>query len=142
VARLVLVVDDEADLAATCSRLLRRHGYAVVCVGTIQEGVAALTPPPDLIVADLRLPDGDGLDVVRAACRLTVPPPVIVVTGHPSAANRTQAMQAGASAFLTKPFAVAAFVDLVQRLLPPVPHIPPPGAGSSPGDPNPAAPGS
>jgi DNA-binding response OmpR family regulator len=129
--RSVLVVDDEADLAATCARLLRRHGYVVVCAGSLAAGMAALTDRPDLVIADLRLPDGDGLDVVRAAQTLAAPPPVIVVTGHPSEVSRVLAMRAGAAAFLPKPFALVALVELVQRVLP-LSGFPPPRGGASP----------
>src|SRR5438094_6701431 len=66
--RAILVVDDEADLAATYERLLRRQGYRVVSAGTLQAGLRVIeTEPLRLVIADLRLPDGDGLDVVRAA---------------------------------------------------------------------------
>jgi DNA-binding response OmpR family regulator len=133
------VVDDEADLATTCARLLRRHGYSVVCAGTVEQGLAALADPPDLIIADLRLPDGDGLDVVRAARLLAPPPPIIVVTGHPSEASRAQATKAGAIAFLAKPFALALLVEMVQRVLP-VPRFPAPGTGASPDGNRPAPP--
>jgi two-component system repressor protein LuxO len=126
---LVLVVDDEADLVTTCARLLRRQGYSVTHAGTRAQAISALAVRPDLVVADLRLPDGDGLDVVRAARRLSSPPPVIVVTGYPSEATRRQAMEVGAAAFLAKPFSLAAFVELVQKLLAP---SPPPGPGPSP----------
>ena len=128
--RTVLVVDDEADLAATCARLLRRQGYTVVCASTREQAVSALAERPDLVVADVRLPDGDGLDVVLAARRLSNPPPVIVVTGYPSEASRREAMKVGAAAFLAKPFSLAAFVELVQKLLTSSP--PPPGPGASP----------
>jgi DNA-binding response OmpR family regulator len=62
----VLAVEDEADLVATYKRLLRRYGYRVVAAGSREAGLAALKDePPRLLIADLRLPDGDGLDVVR-----------------------------------------------------------------------------
>lgn len=114
----ILVVDDEADLLATYERLLRRQGYWVVATVTRRMALDALHwAHPALVVADLRLADGDGLDVVRAARALQVPPPVIVVTGFPSAESRQQALQAGASAYLSKPFPVATFAGLVQDLL-------------------------
>jgi DNA-binding response OmpR family regulator len=114
----ILIVDDEADLAATCARLLHRRGYDVVSAGSRQQGLASLaTGQHDLIVADLRLPDGAGLDVVRAARALPVPRPVIVITGFGSDRTRQEALTAGASAFLPKPFSLLEFADLVERLL-------------------------
>jgi DNA-binding response OmpR family regulator len=115
---LILIVDDEADLAATYERLLRRQGYRVRSVGSRRAGLAAIGDErPNLVIADLRLPDGDGLDVVRAARALPTPPPVLVATVLGSRASRQTALAAGASAFLAKPFATETFSSLVKELL-------------------------
>jgi CheY-like chemotaxis protein len=70
-----------------------------------------------LVVSDLRLPDGDGLDVVRAARAAPVPARAIVVTGFPSAESRQAAMAAGASAFVVKPFSASGLAQVVSRVL-------------------------
>ncbi len=114
----ILVVDDEADLAATYERLLRRQGYRVLSVGSCRAGILALeTEPVSLVITDLRLPDGDGLDVVRAAHALPAPPPVLVATVLTSRATRQAALAAGATAFLGKPFSTEVFSRLVGDLL-------------------------
>ena len=116
--RSILIVDDEADLAATCARLLRRRGYDVVAAASREKGLAALeSDPHDLVVADLRLPDGDGLDILRTARALSSSRPVIVITGFASDRTRQEAFAAGAAAFLSKPFSLVEFADLVERLL-------------------------
>jgi DNA-binding response OmpR family regulator len=113
--RRVLVVDDETDFLATYERLLRREGYDVVTVTSRAAGLAALAgEPPHLVISDLRLPDGDGLDVVRAAHGARDPLPVIVVTGYPSAENRRAALAAGATTFVAKPFAAAVLLAAVR----------------------------
>lgn len=114
----ILMVDDEADLAASCARLLRRRGYRVTSARSREEGLAALAGErPDLVVADLRLPDGDGLEIVRAARALALPRPVIVITGFASHRSRQEALAAGAAAFLSKPFSLVEFGDLIAKLL-------------------------
>jgi CheY-like chemotaxis protein len=114
----VLVVDDEADLAANYERILRRLGYRVVAVGTRGCGLAALAlEAPRLVVADLRLPDGDGLDIVRAARALPASPPVLVATVYGSSASRRAALAAGATAFLAKPFPIDTFSRVVNELM-------------------------
>jgi|KBSSwiStaDraftv2_1062776.scaffolds.fasta_scaffold434230_1 CheY-like chemotaxis protein len=119
-SRRVLVVEDEADLVATYERLLRRHGYRVVSAGSREAALAALKAElPDLLISDLRLPDGDGLDVVRAARALPTPTLVIVVSGVASSESRDAALAAGASAVLAKPFSTEAFTKLIQSVLPP-----------------------
>ncbi len=121
---VVLVVDDEADFLATYDRLLRRQGYRTVTAGSRQAALAALDGDPlALIIADLRLPDGDGLDVVRAARARLRPPPVIVVTGFASAQSRREALAAGATAYLTKPFSTSALTSLIRETLAQLPQL-------------------
>lgn len=114
--RQALVVDDEHDLAVTCSRLLSRTGWRVITVGSRDAALAALAAgsPLALAIVDRQLPDGDGLDVVRAV--RTLGTPVIVVSGYTSRANRRQALAGGASAFLGKPFSVDDFLAIVGEV--------------------------
>jgi DNA-binding response OmpR family regulator len=117
-AHRILVVDDEADLVATYRRLFGHQGYDVESAGTRAGGLALIdSAPPDLVIADLELPDGDGLDLVRAARTAPTPFRVIVVSGRPSSGAREEAMAAGASAFVAKPFSTGALGDLVRSLL-------------------------
>jgi two-component system response regulator PrrA len=118
VGKRVLVVDNEADFLATYERLLRRQGYEVMTATSRAAGLAAVAGERlDLVISDLRLPDGDGLDVVRAARGVPDPPPVIVVTGYPSDETRRAAAAAGATAFFAKPFAAAGLLAAVRSIL-------------------------
>jgi DNA-binding response OmpR family regulator len=113
--RRVLVVDDETDFLVTYERLLRREGYEVVTATSRATGLAALAGElPHLVISDLRLPDGDGLDVVRAARAARDPVPVIVITGYPSDETRRAALAAGATTFLAKPFAAAVLLAAIR----------------------------
>jgi DNA-binding response OmpR family regulator len=114
----ILVVDDESDMAKSYERILRRQGYQVVSVGSRTAGLRAMESQPfRLVIADLRLPDGDGLDLVRAARALPAPVPVIVATVLGSRESRQAAMAAGASAFIAKPFSNESFRSLVRQVL-------------------------
>jgi CheY-like chemotaxis protein len=114
----ILVVDDEADFVANYQRLLRRRGYRVVSAGSRSDGLVIVEREPlALVITDLRLPDGDGLELVRAARRLPTPTPSIVVTGFASEASRMASLAAGASGYLAKPFAAASFISLVEKML-------------------------
>ena len=111
----ILVVDGERDFLVTYERLLRRQGYRVVTTGSWMEGLRLVqAAPPRLVIADLRLPDGDGIELIRAARALDPPAPVIVVTAFASVASRDAARASGASAFLSKPFATSALLRLVH----------------------------
>jgi DNA-binding response OmpR family regulator len=115
----ILVVDDEADLVTTYERLLRRRGYRVVSAGSCRDGLVVVEREPlALVVTDLRLRDGDGLDIVRAARRTTPSPtPSLVVTGFASEASRAASLAAGASGYLAKPFTASALSALVESTL-------------------------
>jgi DNA-binding response OmpR family regulator len=112
----ILVVDDESDLAATCQRLLTRGGWSVVTAGTCAAAITALVaqPRPALAIVDHRLPDGDGLDVLRAARGAGTP--VIMVTGYGSSETRRHALQEGAAGFLPKPFSARDLLALVHTI--------------------------
>ena len=112
---VILVVDDEHDLAVTCGRLLTRAGWQVTTVGSRGAALAALTAgAPALAIVDRHLPDGDGLDVVRAARAQGTP--VIVMSGHTSTVNRDQTLEEGAAGFLGKPFSARDFLNLVRTV--------------------------
>lgn len=114
----ILVVDGEPDMAATYERLLRRAGHRVVLAATCAGGIQVLKGlPPRLVISDLRLPDGDGLDVIRAAGRLAAAPAVIAITAFASRAARQSALDAGARGFLAKPFAIDQLSSLVEHLI-------------------------
>jgi DNA-binding response OmpR family regulator len=116
----VLVVEDEVDLVSTYGRLLRRHGCRMTAAQSRKDGLAALERERfALVIADLRLADGDGLDVVRAARAQPDGPPVIVVTGFASAQSRRQALDAGATAYLAKPFSTIDLTSLIQGIVAP-----------------------
>lgn len=115
---MILVVDDETDLATTVTRLLGRLGYRAIAVRSYHAARAAMRDEvPALVVSDVRLPDGDGLDLVRAARAQMPPIPAIVMTGHASPGTQHAALEAGAFAFLAKPFPTAALVALVEEAL-------------------------
>jgi CheY-like chemotaxis protein len=114
----ILVVDDEADFIANYQRLLHRRGFRMISAGSRSDGLLIVEREPlALVITDLRLPDGDGLELVRATRRLPTPTPSIVVTGFASEASRMAALAAGASAYLAKPFGAAAFISLVEKTL-------------------------
>lgn len=114
---VILVVDDERDLAVTCERLLMRGGWHVTTVGSCGAALRALEAAraPALAIVDRVLPDGDGLEVVKALRAHGTP--VIVISGLTSAANRAQALEGGAAGFLPKPFSARDFLELVQSVV-------------------------
>jgi DNA-binding NtrC family response regulator len=113
---VVLAVDDEQEYLATYRRLLGRDGFRVVTAASRAEALSALASEKvRVIVTDVRLADGDGLDVVRAGLG-SHGTPAIVVTGFATAEVRQAARAAGAAEFFAKPFAAAALAARVREL--------------------------
>ena len=110
---IVLLVEDEAEMRRALRPSLRAHGYQVIEAATGREGLAqAAGRNPDVILLDLGLPDGDGLDVVREL-RLTTRTPIIVISARGQERDKVAALDLGADDYLTKPFGV---VELQARI--------------------------
>ena len=113
----VLAVDDERHLLTMYERLLCHIGFAVITAASLAEALRRLHDAPiALVIADLRLPDGDGMDIVRAARRMPSPIPCIVVTGCGLEAAEDAANEAGADRFFAKPFRLAALTASIREL--------------------------
>lgn len=103
ISSILLVEDDEA-LRKIMARALRARSYRVVEAGTVQEGLEALrTSTPELVITDLNLPDGNGVEVVRACKALDAMRPVLVLSGTQEQEERIQAFDAGADDVVGKP---------------------------------------
>ncbi|WP_025323863.1 sigma-54-dependent transcriptional regulator [Deferrisoma camini] len=101
----ILVVDDEQSMREFLAILLGREGYAVDTAADRAGAEHALaTAPYDLVITDLKLPDGTGLDVLCAARRRAPDAQVVVITAFGTAESAVEAMKAGAYDYLTKPF--------------------------------------
>jgi two-component system response regulator PilR (NtrC family) len=112
---VLLVVDDEPDFLTLYRRLLGRGGVRVVTAASLAEALAALAAQRfHAIVTDLRLPDGNGLDLVRAATADGRYTPSIVVSGVADEQVRDAALAAGAFAFFGKPFESAVLAARVR----------------------------
>jgi len=102
--RKVLLVDDDASVVASL-RLFLKSDYEVHSASTVSSGVNLFKSlQPSLVVLDLRLADGDGLDVLRAIRRVDPTAPVIMLTGYASMRTIEESLRLGASDYLHKPF--------------------------------------
>jgi two-component system response regulator PilR (NtrC family) len=116
----VLVVDDEPGLRQVLEITFRRQGYEVVSVPGMRAAVEALRQNPNpfpLVLTDLVMPDGSGLDVLSAAKERTGATEVIVMTAHSTVESAIDAMRRGAYDFVTKPFSPAEIAAIAQKAL-------------------------
>jgi two-component system KDP operon response regulator KdpE len=103
----VLVLEDEADIRRFVRVALEAQGHEVTEVASLQRGlVEAGTRRPDLVVLDLGLPDGDGVDFIREF-RAWSSAPVLVLSARSGEADKVRALDAGADDYLVKPFGSA-----------------------------------
>lgn len=105
----ILLVDDDEALRVTLVDFISRLGVMVRAVGTMSEAAAAIradVQPFDIILTDLRLPDGNGLDVVRAAHARSTETLVSILTGFASLETAIGAIRLGAYDYITKPFSL------------------------------------
>lgn len=115
----VLLIEDDAEISSLVVRDLHGAGYTVDAVAQGEAGLhAALDTDYAVILLDLRLPDRDGLDVVRELRGHGVQSPILILTGRRRVADRVAGLKAGADDYLVKPFALAelrARLNALQR---------------------------
>ena len=114
----VLLVDDEPDILELLELALRKMGLEVDRAGNVREAIAKLAAQRyDLCLTDMRLPDGDGLQVVRHIAQHNLDVPVAVITAHGNMENAVTALKAGAFDYLSKPVSLDQLRTLVKSAL-------------------------
>ena len=114
----VLVVDDEADILELLELALVRMGLEVVRASGVKQAKQHLdTEKFDLCLTDMRMPDGDGLEVVRHITERSLDVPVAVITAHGNLENAVAVLKAGAFDYLSKPVALDQLRTLVTSAL-------------------------
>jgi two-component system response regulator PilR (NtrC family) len=116
----ILVVDDEPGLREVLSITFRRAGYEVVTAPGVRAAIERLTQHPQpfqLVLSDLVMPDGSGIDVLGAAKARSAATQVVIMTAHSTVEAALDAMRRGAYDFVTKPFSPAEIVALASKAL-------------------------
>jgi len=114
----ILVVDDEKSIREFLTILLQQEQYEVVTAASVQEGIDALASNhPDLVMCDLKLPDGTGLEVLQHAREHHIATPFIIITAHTTPQHALEALRAGAAEYLSKPFNVDDLKTILNKLL-------------------------
>lgn len=112
-----LVIDDDAHLTRALAAALEREGFEVTVAPNASSGVEQVAmSDPDVVILDLRLPDEDGVEVVRRL-RTWSDVPVLILSGVSEKRRRVEALDAGADDFLQKPFGIDELVARLRALL-------------------------
>jgi len=115
--RSILIIEDETNIRRFIRLALEKDGFQVCEAGSLQRGLIEVgTRRPDLVVLDLGLPDGDGIDFIRDL-RNWSQLPVIVLSARNAERDKVAALDAGADDYLSKPFGAAELLARVRALL-------------------------
>jgi DNA-binding response OmpR family regulator len=123
----LLLVEDNPRLRELLTESVHEAGWRIDSFGTIDDGREAMaTTAYDLLLIDLGLPDGDGLDLIREARRRAVKTPILVLTARGAIDERIAGLDAGADDYLVKPFNHGEFLARCRALLRRAPDTAPP----------------
>jgi len=111
----VMLVEDDRELRTTLKGALRVEGYEVDGAASLAEGLALLAhgEPPDLLLLDLGLPDGEGEQLLAALRKNRQSTPVLVISAREADGQKVRLLDAGADDYLVKPFSVS---ELLARM--------------------------
>lgn len=109
----ILIIEDDLDLGQAILTALGQAGMTALWVRGLAEVGPVLAEPPDCVLLDLTLPDGDGLDLLRRWRQRQQDVPVVIMTARAALEDRLAGLDGGADDYLVKPFALA---ELLSRL--------------------------
>jgi len=113
-APVALLIEDERQIRRFVRTALETEGWQIVEAETIKQGlIDAGTRKPDVVILDLGLPDGNGIDFIRDL-RAWSPIPIIVLSARTGETDKIEALDAGADDYLTKPFSVGELLARVR----------------------------
>src|SRR5688572_6674547 len=114
----ILIIDDEATLRQTLARILQRDGFEATTVPSGGEGLAILSEQAfDLVYLDIRMPDMNGLDVLKTIHARFPELPVILFTAQPDLHSAVEALRRGAIDYLMKPLKPQVIIDRTRAVL-------------------------
>lgn len=111
----ILIIDDEEDLCWLLSNILQSKGYRVSAANSISDGMARLREAPDLLLLDLKLPDGDGMDMLPRISAIAPQTLVVIISAYGSEERKGTAKNAGVCGFLDKPFTEEKILETIEQ---------------------------
>jgi DNA-binding response OmpR family regulator len=113
----ILFVDDDEETAKTMALVLEEAGYDVSVADSVASALKLAEQPPDVLVSDIGLPDGSGLDIIRAL-RARQPVPGIALSGYGMDDDVARSLEAGFERHLVKPVELSKLVQAIEALTP------------------------
>ncbi len=112
--RSIFIIDDEKELCLLLGDALQSHGFETASAHSKKEALQSLkSSRPDLVLLDLKLPDGDGMSLLTLIGKMSPPPAVMITTAFGSEEAKSEAIKKGACDFLDKPYNEE---DVIRRI--------------------------
>lgn len=117
----ILLIDDENLVAESINRLLKKQGYNVTIASNGKDAIKIVKVEEggfDLIIADIRMPDMNGIEIIKKIREIVKRPvPEVLITGYASEENFKEAQELKVAGYIYKPFDICEFMDVVRKNL-------------------------
>ena len=116
-ARRILVVDDDVDIRTELTEFLETKGYQVEVAGDGREALDMIkAAPADAMITDIKMPGGDGYELIRQLRAMDTVIPIIIIAGHVSQSDINQAKNLGVTTIMKKPISVRKLYKYLKHL--------------------------
>lgn len=114
----ILIIDDEPDMCWAIEKAMQREGFATISAGGGREGLELFfSEKPAAVLVDLKMPDMDGMEVIKKIREVDSDVPVILITGHGSMDVAYEALSKDATGYIIKPFSMSDLRATVRRMV-------------------------
>jgi len=113
----ILVLDDDPVVTLSCKRILGAEGFNIITAGTGEDALKKVSNEEfDLLISDIRLPDINGVTVLRESKIVQPKLDVVIITGYPTLEDATESIKLGAFEFLEKPFTPEFMINVAKKI--------------------------
>jgi CheY-like chemotaxis protein len=113
----ILVLDDDPVVTLSCKRILGAEGYNIITTGMGEDAVKKIANEEfDLLISDIRLPDTNGINVLREAKSIQPKLDVVIITGYPTLEDAKESVKLGAFEFIEKPFTPDFMINVATKV--------------------------
>ncbi len=114
----ILVVDDDPIVLHSCVRILESGGYKVITATRVKEALQILEKKQfSIMLIDIKMPEEDGLSLIKKAREKGYPIPILVMSGFPTSETIRSSIESGAHAFISKPFTPDELMREVEKIV-------------------------
>ena len=113
----ILVVDDDPVVTLSCKRILGTGGYNIVTVDKGKEAIKKISSEKfDLLISDIRLPDIDGITVIKESKNIQPDLDVVIITGYPNLEDAKESVRLGVFEYIEKPFTPEFMINVAKKI--------------------------